>query len=256
VDPADPTRRSTAWLKQVPWFFAHEATVLRWLNAEVPAAAPTLLASADEGRMLLDDLPGEDRYGADPSARDRMLAELHAVQVRAVDAAGELAAAGVPDRRGSRLAARVREVVDRHGAGIPGLGELVDGLDERLSAVDSCGLPDTLVHGDFHAGNVRAKGDGPPSILDWGDAFIGNPAFDALRMTDDLPAAEPLLAAWCRRWRDAVPGCDPGPALTLLRPVAALLGAATYADFVDRIEPAERLFHAGDVVRALRAAVG
>jgi hypothetical protein len=263
--PASPTSPSSptganghariAWLKQVPWFFAHEAAVLRWLGAERPGVAPALLDADQAGRMLLDDVPGEDRYGADSAARERMLVELHAVQVRAVDAADALVALGLPDRRGDRLSARVRDVVERHGQGIDGLPALVDGLAYRLSAVDSCGLPDTLVHGDFHPGNVRADGDGRPCILDWGDSFVGNPAFDALRMTEDLPDAEPLIEGWQRRWRAAVPGCEPGRALTLLRPVAALLGAATYADFVDRIEPAERSYHAADVKTALREAV-
>ena len=37
-----------------------------------------------------------------------------------------------------------------------------------------------MVHGDFHPGNWRC-GDGPPVILDFADAHLGNPVLDGLR---------------------------------------------------------------------------
>ena len=70
-------------------------------------------------------------------------------------------------------------------------------------------------------------------MLDWGDAFVGNPAFDALRMVDDLHPvqAKPLLDAWQEQWRASAPGSDPPTALALLRPVQALLQATVYPSF-------------------------
>jgi phosphotransferase family enzyme len=246
-----------AWLKQVPRFLAHEAAVLRWIGMARPSAAPTLLGAGDTGRMLLDHVGGADRYGAPAADRDSMVGELHELQVHATGALDRLAALGVPDRRGDKLAAHLSGVAERHGARIAGLDQLMDGLDDRLAAVRDCGLPDTLVHGDFHPGNVRSDGSGPPCVLDWGDSTLGNPAFDIIRMTGDLdrPTAEPLLQAWGRRWRASAPGCAPERAITLLRPVAALLDAATYAAFVANIEPAERPHHARDVTEALYRAV-
>src|SRR3712207_8428493 len=47
----------------------------------------------------------------------------------------------------------------------------------------ACGIGDTLVHGDFHPGNVRVDG-ASITLIDWGDAFVGHPGFDALRLTD------------------------------------------------------------------------
>jgi aminoglycoside phosphotransferase (APT) family kinase protein len=138
------------------------------------------------------------------------------------------------------------------------LKPLLDGLDVRLAAVRRCGLPDTLVHEDFHPGNVRNLPGGgcPPVILDWGDAFIGHPGIDALRMVDDLDAAlaRPLLDAWQQHWKASVPGSDPATALNLLRPVAALLHAVVYANFLANIEPSERPYHAADVPDCLNTA--
>jgi Phosphotransferase enzyme family len=228
----------TAWLKEVPAFFRHEGAVLGFLARRFPGLAPTPIG-VDGGRMLLADVPGEDRYRAAPDERLPMLAALHRVQLAAVGDLPALRALGVPDRGFATLAARMRAVATRYG-----YPDLLDGLDARLAEVDACGLPDTLVHGDFHPGNVRGS-----VLLDWGDCVLGHPGYDLLRMVADLPAAQrvPLVAQWCDRWRVAVPGCRPERALAALEPVAALRNAMVYADFLDRIEPDEHGYHRDDV---------
>jgi hypothetical protein len=225
----------TAWLKEVPAFFRHEGALLGWLAGRHPGLAPRPPA-VDGGRMLLADVPGEDRYGARAADRLPMLRALHEVQREAATRLPELRALGVPEKS---LAEGIRRTVQRHGD-----VTLLDGLADRLAAIAGCGLPDTLVHGDFHPGNVR--GD---VILDWGDSVLGQPAFDLHRMVEDLPeaAAAPLVAEWCRWWRAAVPGGDPERAYALSEPVVALRNAMTYADFLDQIEPSEHVYHAEDV---------
>jgi hypothetical protein len=246
----DPTEGGppAGWLKQVPWFFAHEAAVLGWLGEEFPGLAPGLLAAGGDGLLLLDHVPGEDWYGVDPAGRGLIAADMHAVQVRAAGCAEKLVAAGVPDRRGHRLAELIRTTLAGHGADLgPVAGPLQD-LDRRLAAAAGCGLPDTLVHGDLHPGNTRVAG-GRRVILDWGDSFVGHPVFDIIRLTEDLPGAEAAAArqSWADRWRASVPGCDPERALGLLAPMVTLWNAAVYARFLAEIEPSERPYHAGDV---------
>lgn len=243
-----------AWLKQVPAFMAHEAAVLRLLADVAPGLAPRLIAAGAAGRQLLAHVPGEDRYGADADFRAAVAADFHPAQWHCSSRVGDLLAAGVPDGRSTpdRLAAVARPY---HGA-IPGLADLVAGLPGRLATVDACGLPDTLVHGDLHPGNVRCDG-AARVIIDWGDAGVAHPAYDILRLTEDLPAeqAGALVAAWARRWRAHLPGTDPERAVALLRPVAALRAAATYAGFLEGIEPSERPYHEADVPDMLTAAV-
>jgi hypothetical protein len=92
--------------------------------------------------------------------------------------------------------------------------------------------------------------------MDWGDATLGNPAFDIVRLAgglDDADAA-PVRRAWAARWRDDVPGSEPERAAALLTPVAALNGAATYATFLANIEPSEHPYHADDVQACLAMA--
>ncbi|MFG3302199.1 phosphotransferase family protein [Micromonospora chersina] len=243
----------SAWLKQVPPFFRHEAAVLRWLGAAAPTTAPTLLAADDTGRMLLDHVPGEDRYGADEAERATVAAEHHAVQLRAAGDTAGLVAAGVPDLRGPALAGWIRDRLAPHDAAVA--ADLLAGLDDRLDQVRDCGLPDTLVHGDLHPGNVR--GDGARRVvIDWGDAFVGHPAFDILRLTETLEpdVAARLLDAWAARWRADVPGSDPERAVKLLGPVAHLRMAAVYAMFLAGIEPSEHAYHVLDVPACLERA--
>ncbi|MEV6595918.1 aminoglycoside phosphotransferase family protein [Actinoplanes sp. NPDC051346] len=250
----DADGEPVAWLKEVPTFFAHEAPVLRLVAETAPGLVPVLLAADDAGRTLLAHVPGEDRYGAGASFCAEVARDFHPVQVRFATRVRELLAAGVPDGRPcldrlARVAAPWRDTVE-------GLDELMEELPARLAAVDACGLPDTLVHGDLHPGNVRESTAGRV-ILDWGDATVANPAYDILRLAEDLPEqrAAALIGEWAGWWREAVPDCDPETAAALIRPVAQLRAAAAYQDFLDRIEESERPYHEADVPQRLTAAV-
>jgi hypothetical protein len=245
----------TAWLKQVPEFFRHEAAVLRWLGRAAPGKTSTLLADDGDGRMLLDHVPGEDRYGAPIEERLAMAADFHPVQVRSAAEVAGLVAAGVPDMRGQAVAGWIRSRLASHDTSC--VEGLLAGLEARLDEVRACGLPETLVHGDLHPGNVRGCA-GQHVVIDWGDAFVGHPAFDVLRLAEGLDAASArsVVEEWCARWRADVPGCEPERAVELLRPVAALRMAAVYAMFLEGIEASERVYHATDVEACLKQAVG
>ncbi|MGW0242685.1 phosphotransferase family protein [Micromonospora chalcea] len=260
------TDRGSAWLKQLPPFARHEPAVLAFpgdqgvgVSDDLPGDTnslvdgPRVLAADGEGRMLLADVPGQDRYGAGEEERAAIAAGHHLVQRRACGVVGELVAAGVPDLRGVGLADWIRERLAGHD--VSAAAGPLDGLDHRLQRVRDCGLPDTLVHGDLHPGNVR--GDGRRRVvIDWADSFVGHPAFDILRLTEDVDAdaAARLTGAWARRWRTDVPGSDPHRAVDLLRPVAPLRLAAVYAMFLAAIEPSEHPYHVHDVPAALARA--
>ncbi|SBT52435.1 phosphotransferase family protein [Micromonospora auratinigra] len=247
--------QGSAWLKQVPAFFRHEAAVLRWLATATPDLAPTLLAADDTGRILLDHIPGDDRYAADQAERAAIAADQHTVQRRAIGDADALVAAGVPDLRGPTLARWIRDRLAGHDTSV--VADLLADLDARMDRVRACGLPDTLVHGDLHPGNVRGDGRSR-TIIDWGDAFVGHPAFDILELTEGLDEIDtaPLVAAWAARWRAERPDSDPERAVDLLRPVAALRLAAVYAMFLANIEPSEHPYHRDDVPACLERAAG
>jgi Ser/Thr protein kinase RdoA (MazF antagonist) len=165
---------------------------------------------------------------------------------------------GLPDRRAPVLAGLIRALLDGPMTGELTPGELAaaHGLLSRFPLLDACGLPDTLVHGDFHSGNWRSDG-GPPVVVDFADAHLGSPVLDGLRVCDFLPEDKRPAAAraWIDAWTSRVPGADPARALAVAEPLAHLAYAVRYQEFLDGIEPSERVYHDGDPAASIRAAL-
>ena len=252
-----PTARGDVWLKAVPPFFAHEGAVM---NALAAPTLPPLIAFDAIGRTLMEDVTGVDQYVAPSERHGPMIDALVALQAGAVGRADELVALGAPDWRAGPFAIVAADVVARGSARLDAserrtLDALVAGLDQRFRALAECGIPDTFVHGDFHTGNVRWTDEGPV-IFDWGDLGVGNPLFDmpAFDRNLDDDARPAARARWILRWGEALPGCDPARAVSLIVPIAALRLAIIYQRFLDGIEQTERFYHEDDVPQQLRDA--
>jgi len=252
--------RTTAgpmWLKAVPPFLAHEGAVIDWIG---PRVGPRLHGHA-RGRALMAQAPGEPNHGVTGDALRPMVELLTTLQERAVGATAELAGLGVPDRRLPLLVPRIEEVAGRGSVAMDAgerraLEALVADLPRRAAAIESCGVPDTLVHGDFHPGNAQGR-PGGYVLLDWGDSFVGNPLVDELAFVRHLRRADRGTARqwFVDAWRRIAPSADPEQAARLLAPVLPLIAAVTYHDFCAAIEPDERVYHQADVGRMLRQAV-
>jgi len=251
-----PVVGQTVWLKVVPPFFAHEGSVLARLAGE---RVPTLLGH-DRGRMLLAEIVGDDLYDADPPQLLQMVELLVGLQRSWSGRTAELLALGLPDWRAPALGASIASAIERTADELSAddhaiLMAFLRGLPARFAGVAACGLPDTLVHGDFHPGNFR--GDGRAlTLLDWGDSGVGHPLLDQPAFLGRIPgdAVAAVRAHWAQQWRAAVPGCDPARAAVLLAPIAAARQAAIYRGFLDRIEPAEHPYHRHDPAEWLQRA--
>jgi hypothetical protein len=251
-----PTTSGPVWLKAVPDFFAHEGAVMEWAG---PRAVPPLHGWT-RGRVLMAEVPGGPNHETRGAALEPMARLLTEVQERSLGRLDELRALGVPDRRLPLVQRSIEAVVEAQAPALtPGeravVTRLVDTLPERAAAIDACGVPDALVHGDFHPGNVG--GTAPDHrILDWGDSFIGNPLIDEFAFVQRLDQRDAASARewFLTAWRRIAPGSDPERAVELLRPVLPLLAAVVYARFCAAIEPDERVYHRQDVVAMLRRA--
>jgi Ser/Thr protein kinase RdoA (MazF antagonist) len=125
---------------------------------------------------------------------------------------------------------------------------IVAWLFEGVSQVEQLGLPDVLVHGDFHPGNVRLVDD-RTVIFDWSDAAIAKPFVDVMTWATWLPhdpsARDSLWQSFAGVWADVLP-----PATWLeLRPtlegIAGAYHVVSYAGIVRSLDRLRRPEHAG-----------
>src|SRR5262249_19014655 len=157
----------------------------------------------------------------------------------------ELRALGMPDWRGDRLTEAIELVVRRTWPELVSeerraLTELLERLPRRFASLSECGVPDSLVHGDFAPGNARGRDDAIV-LLAWGDCGVGHPLLDMSAFVDRIPSAfvAQIKSHWMTRWRQAIPGSDPVRAAEILEPIAAARQAVIYQGFLDGIEPSE-----------------
>jgi hypothetical protein len=254
-----PTGTGPVWLKATPRFAADEASVIAAFARVEPALVPPVVG-AGPGRLLLEHLAGEDCWDASPQIITSAVQRLAATQAALAGQPGLASRLppGLPDRRTPVIAGQIAALLDGPIAGELSAGEVAAAREllSRFSGLDECGLPDTIVHGDFHPGNWRSDG-GPPVVVDWADAHLGNPVLDGLRARDFLPAGKRPAAAqaWIDAWAARVPGSEPARALAIAEPLAQLSYAVRYQEFLDGIEPSERIYHLGDPAAAVRAAL-
>jgi hypothetical protein len=259
-----PTAQGVVWCKSVPRFFAHEPALVSLLAREQAPIVPSVVA-ADEGlrSLLLQDLGPEVLWDADEDTLTRMVRMLVALQVGWADRTDELLAAGTPDHRSGGLASELQAFLARDDVRVTLLTDELGALDDlaadlpgRVATLAGCGIPDSLVHGDFHPGNWIRR-DGDLFLFDWGDSLVGHPLIDMgfLAASDDVDVRGRVRAAWLAAWRDAMPGSDPETAIDAIEPIAALWKAFEYRRFLDAIEPSEHRYHERDVPDWLRVAL-
>jgi Phosphotransferase enzyme family len=244
-----PTADGPVWLKTTPPFATDEALVIAAFRAVDPTLVPTVLGSAP-GRLLLADIPGEDCWHAPDDVLASGIQRFVAAQ-----SAIEAPPPGLMVR--DKMTDEVDALLERDLGLTAAEVAAVRGLLPRWAELEDCGLPNTIVHGDFHSGNWRSDRGGPPVILDFADAFFGNPVIDGLRVAD-FQAAErrpAVRARWVEAWQAVRPECDPARALVVGEPLAYLYHAVRYQEFLDGIEESERIYHRGDPVTNIREAL-
>jgi Ser/Thr protein kinase RdoA (MazF antagonist) len=256
---------TTAWLKVVPAFFAHEGAMLEFMHAaSLPIHVPALLAmDGANGRVLLEHVDGPLMWGASVTRWQTVIDAAVATQALLDRHVDELLARGARDWRSGPFLTAIAQLWGRADvrstlppAEHAELDRLVDVLPTILDALSACGLPATLVHGDLHQGNVVDSAAGPV-VLDWGDACVGHPLLDLPAFCHGLPAADHAIieARVVAAWRAALPETDPARAAALIKPLTALWKALIYQNFLDHIEPSEHHYHASDVPNWLTEAL-
>jgi Ser/Thr protein kinase RdoA (MazF antagonist) len=153
-----------------------------------------------------------------------------------------LLAAGCDDRRPVTLAGELRELLaralvrERLGeATIERLDAFVASVPSRAAAVMSCGVPATLMHGDFHAGNVAVDGESM-LIFDWTDGCLSHPFFDlATFLPDDPVERAALIHAYLEAWTPLFDMATLERAWELAEPLALAHHAISYMRIMDAV---------------------
>ena len=196
------------------FLFANEAALLDGLAGHFPEHLPRPIATDPERVwMLLPDAGTALADSDDVDAWEEAI-RLHARHQRAfVGEEAELTRLGCLDRRLVRLAAHLDGLMtddaarallkpgdhDRLLASAPAIHALID-------EATGLGIPETLVHGDLHAGNVGLR-EGRIVFFDWTDACIGHPFLDVVTFLDGelvpdavAPGRERLRGAYLDEW--------------------------------------------------------
>jgi hypothetical protein len=261
-----PTAAGDVYLKAPSAHFRTEVSITRALAERFPESVPRVLASdAARAWLLLEDVgPALRRPGvpADVALWERALCRMGELQRACVGETGWLLAAGCADRRLARLRAQIPALLDapetRAETGREVLARLTARVPELQAACDAlagCGVPETLLHGDRHPGNVGHR-DGRLTLFDWTDAAVGHPFVDLLTFLPNRPRAgvdDPaavsrrLLDAYLEGWTGFAPPSALRRAVALLQVAGRLYHAQSYLQILRSVEGADYWQFRGDI---------
>lgn len=242
------------FLKAVFPPFHAEPAITRLLAERFPGSVPVVVAvEPDEGWLLVEDVaapligekPAADRrLGLDAGAR-----ALVALQRAAARDVRPFAEAGCPRRHLAELpdalaGALGPEAVVVDASWSPqrraGIVDVTRAAAERVARL---GFPTTVVHGDFHPGNVTLAG-GRATIIDWSDTAISDPSIDLvtwLSWSRDRPDDERVATdAWIDAWSADTDPATVRAAIDAILVVGAAYQVVSYDGILRGLEPATR----------------
>jgi hypothetical protein len=246
-----PARRY--WFKAVFEHFRREAAVTQFLDRHLPGFVAGVVAiDADRGWLLLEDL-GTGSMVADAADHRRAFAHLARAQRALATRRSELLAAGCELRPLHALpddfARAVADTELRPWLDVPSsrVRQLVTWLEGAVERVEALRMPDVLVHGDFHPGNVASDGE-RRIVFDWSDAAISKPFVDVVTwrwwLIGDPEAIEALWRSFLDEWSATHPVGDWEARRTDLEGLAGAYHVVSYAGIVAGLERRRRQEHA------------
>ncbi len=239
------TSAGDLWCKAVCASFAAEPTVTQTLHRLRPDAVPGVVATDGTRRLLLMSAVGGTPVAGQTERTDDAIRVLVALQRDLMEREVELVAAGVARRPLGQLADDVAALLAtpmvRAEVAVVDEAALLHALRDAVRVVDALGLTDTLVHGDFHAGNVLVDGE-RLVIIDWSDAAWTNPLVDvgawASWFRDDPDTVDALWRTWSAEWGLAAERVD--AARPSLDAVVGAYHFVSYARIAVGLEPLRR----------------
>ena len=244
--------------------FAQEATILEALGRRTPGWVPEVLAVDPAVGSLMAPMGGQELADGPPETWDRGLRRLAELQMSWEGRTPELLAAGAPARDLRALAARVEAMEGVFHALVrlqpdawPSWPNLAAGLCARILALDASPIAETLVHGDFHPGNVMVDGE-EVRVFDWSDGAISHPFVDLAEYVRHLPTAAErrrMVDAYLEPWSAGYERAALERAAADAPAVGAVYQVDTYLALVPALDPRDRWQYEHAAPRWLRAAL-
>lgn len=227
--------------------FAKEASATHGLARLFPQSVPSPLSiDAEREWMLLTDFGPSVGWEADIETRATVLGHFGRLQIAAANHIDELIAIGCLDRRLDKLTAQIDPLFNDAtmlAYVSETQGEQLRALSPKLKAIcaelASYNVPQTLVHGDMHMGNVARQGE-RFLFFDWTDACIAHPFLDMIDILHEKDAALQLRLrdAYLAEWTTYEPIERLLDMWTLAYPLCALHQAVSYQAILAHTEPA------------------
>jgi hypothetical protein len=179
----------------LPLLFAHEPILIRSLAAWYPQNMPTVVAMDRELCWMLLAEFGSRLYDQPDKTEWEKALEVYGqmqAQVAATQSIDALFAAGCLDRRLNILETQIDSLLNDEDA----LADLNSNEVEQLRTfgpqlksmchqLENCAIPQTLVHGDLHTGNIAIQHDNY-IYFDWSDGCVAHPFFDVLTFMENI----------------------------------------------------------------------
>lgn len=182
--------RGSYFLKALPSFFAHEASLMTLLDKQFPGFCPTVLPfHPDDRTHITGAIEGRALRSIDNADEWRSaLKTLARKQIGALVAIEGMASTGTPVQSFPEFAVTINESIARlvilqsgavnelNAAELKRIQELTVLCLQDCESLREISLPDTIVHGDLNESNIFVGPRGT-TLIDWSYARIGHPFF-------------------------------------------------------------------------------
>jgi Phosphotransferase enzyme family len=237
--------------------FAHETSITRALARRTPDLVPSVIASEpSENWLLMHDHGGRLLSQGPEAAWLEAMPRVVELQRSWIGATEVIAAGGGQTRPIADLSSALPLMLDRDDLGGRLAPDVRQAWTEALPRLlDACAalidldVPDTLIHGDLHPGNIVLTANGHV-VVDWSNAAVGNPFVDLptfLIRTKDRELRRRLWDGYANGWKESLPSARVDVVGHLAMTVGSLYQVATYQALLPALDPPDRaLFDGAD----------
>jgi hypothetical protein len=245
------TNHGNLYLKEASTLplFCNEPVVTKELAKLFPEHIPNVLSINSERHwMLLADFGEPIGRNSSVKAKKDVYRLLAQIQIKSVEHIDNLLNVGCLDRRLEKLATQIDSLLNDEivlcqlkEAEIEQLIKIAPHLKNLCSQLAKYKIPQTLVHGDLHLGNV-ALYNYNYLLFDWTDSCISHPFFDMflLFFAENNTSIKHLQDEYLNQWTTYEPKSRLLEAWELAKPLCALHHAVTYQYISNCLETREK----------------